>query len=90
MIFISSEEALEKRINDIFKELLDQYEGFQISISMGVALWPRHALTYEALFHCADQALYASKRSGKNKYSFYDETMQNMLSILSPIESDPS
>ncbi len=90
LVFISSEEALEKRIKDIFEELLDQYEGFQISISMGVALWPRHALTYETLFHCADQALYASKRSGKNKFSFYDETMQNMLSILSPIESDPS
>lgn len=88
LLFLSGETALEERIGSIFAALSDQYEGFQISISMGVALWPRDAASYEALFHCADQALYASKRSGKSKYSFYDETMQGTLSSLSPIESD--
>ena len=88
LLFLSGETALEERIGSIFAALSDQYEGFQISISMGVAIWPQDADSYEALFHCADQALYASKRTGKSRYSFYDETMQGTLSSLSPIESD--
>ena len=31
---------------------------------------------------------YASKRTGKSKYSFYEASMQGTLSSLSPIESD--
>ena len=88
LLFLSGEPALEERIRGIFDALRSPYEDFKISVSMGVAQWPRDAQTYEALFHCADQALYASKRTGKSKYSFYEASMQDTLSSLSPIESD--
>ena len=88
LLFVSGQDGLEEHVQLIFNALRDRYEDFQISISMGIALWPRDAAAYEALFHCADQALYASKRTGKSKYSFYESSMQGTLSSLSPIESD--
>lgn len=88
LIFMEYNNSAEQQVKRIFRSLTDQYRNFHISISMGVALWPGDASDYEQLFHCADQALYASKRSGKNRFSFFNGTMQDMLSVLSPIESD--
>lgn len=70
LLFVRGDDGLEEHVQLIFNALRDSYEDFQISISMGIALWPRDAANYESLFHCADQALYASKRTGKSKYSF--------------------
>ena len=41
---------------------------------------------YDKMFHAADQALYSVKRSGRGQYRFYDDTMQEMLSVISPID----
>ena len=41
---------------------------------------------YDALFHAADAALYTVKRGGRGQYRFYDETMRETLSVISPIE----
>ena len=60
----------------------DSYENFRISVSMGVATYPENGKDYEQLFHCADQALYASKRGGRNQFKFYDDSMRGMLSLI--------
>jgi diguanylate cyclase (GGDEF)-like protein len=39
----------------------------QISGSMGIALYPQHAEGVENLMQCADVAMYAAKRAGKNQ-----------------------
>lgn len=41
--------------------------GLEPTFSVGVAAFPTHALTVEALVGAADAALYASKRGGKNR-----------------------
>ncbi len=38
----------------------------ELTVSIGVACFPQHARKAEYLILCADQALYASKRTGKN------------------------
>lgn len=43
-----------------------QPKGF-ISISVGLALFPYHAKTLEALIQAADTALYSAKREGRNR-----------------------
>ncbi len=43
-----------------YDELLTQ------TVSIGVAGFPAHATTLEALIERADQALYAAKRTGRN------------------------
>jgi diguanylate cyclase (GGDEF)-like protein len=36
-----------------------------VDACLGIALFPDHALTAEALFNCADQAMYQAKRQGR-------------------------
>ena len=38
-----------------------------VTLSCGVAAFPLHAEQGEALISCADQALYAAKRQGRNR-----------------------
>ncbi|MGN0598044.1 MAG: diguanylate cyclase [Ruminiclostridium sp.] len=46
-------------------------QNMKISCSIGIALNPEHGITYEQLYQSADDALYQSKNSGKNKYSIF-------------------
>jgi len=38
-----------------------------ITLSVGVAVFPEHGTTVEALFHAADQALYRAKNGGRDQ-----------------------
>lgn len=42
-----------------------------ISCSVGISLYPQDGTDYEMLVRKADQALYRSKRYGKNRFDFY-------------------
>ncbi len=86
LIFLEYKMDLEPVIRRIFQSLVGQYEDFNISVSMGVARVEDVGGGYEALFHAADQALYTVKRSGRGQYYFYDESMKEMLSAISPID----
>ncbi len=46
-----------------------------IGVSIGIALFPQHGKGVEPLIQNADLAMYASKDSGKNRYTFYEESM---------------
>ena len=62
------------------------YENFPISLSMGIARTEMVGIDYDTLFHAADQALYKVKRSGRGRYDFYDGSVHETLSVISPIE----
>ena len=51
------------------------HEGaeFGVTISQGLAEWPRHGNTAEALIAAADRALYAAKQKGRNRVVTADE-----------------
>lgn len=55
-----------------FQDILEK-DGLRgvTGLSIGVSLSPDHATTYDALFQCADTALYEVKKSGKNHYAIY-------------------
>lgn len=57
----------------IFDLLYSGDDGEKITGSLGIALFPEDGDTYDELFKKADIALYTSKASGKNTYTFYDE-----------------
>ncbi|MNU06169.1 Diguanylate cyclase DosC [compost metagenome] len=42
-----------------------------MAVSIGVASFPEHANTEELLMEFADQALYVSKRGGRNRVTLY-------------------
>ncbi|WP_229262069.1 putative bifunctional diguanylate cyclase/phosphodiesterase [Duganella guangzhouensis] len=47
-----------------------------ISASVGIALFPSDAASPEDLLRCADQAMYAAKQSGRNRYSYFTQDLQ--------------
>ena len=86
LVFLEYTEDLEPIIERIFHALTGRFEEFDISVSMGVARADLVGTDYETLFHCADQALYTVKRAGRGHYRFYDDSMDKMLSVISPID----
>lgn len=49
-----------------------------VSASIGVSLYPEHAVTFAELYKLSDSALYCSKNKGKNTYTIYSENMEAM------------
>ena len=86
LIFLEYKDEVETVISRIFQSLGGQFEQFPLSISMGVALTERVTGGYDVLFHAADAALYTVKRGGRGHYRFYDDSMRETLSVISPIE----
>ena len=72
----------------IHTALTGQFENFPIRVSMGVATVETVGADYEALFKAADQALYTVKRTGRGYFRFYDDSIAETLSSISPIDSD--
>lgn len=70
-VILSRAERLCARISKIAEKL---NQDMKVSCSIGIALNPEHGTTYEQLYQSADEALYRSKNSGKNKYSFFTHT----------------
>ena len=87
LLFLEYGGDLEPIISRIYHTISGStYEQFPIGLSAGIARTDVVGTDYETMFHAADQALYRVKRSGRGRYDFYDESMRDMLSVISPIE----
>lgn len=49
-----------------------------ISVSIGVTLYPNDALDADNLLKNADQAMYAAKKTGRNQFSYFTRSMQEV------------
>jgi diguanylate cyclase (GGDEF)-like protein len=47
-----------------------------VSASIGITLYPDDALDIDSLLKHADQAMYAAKGAGRNRYSYFTPTLQ--------------
>lgn len=47
-----------------------------VTLSIGVALFPQHGTDFQALQQRADAAMYRAKRSGRNQYCLFTEAIQ--------------
>ena len=56
----------------------------QIGISIGIAIWPDDGDDMDGLYLQADSAMYASKRAGKNRYTFVDSAASAALAAYMP------
>ncbi len=61
-----SAERFQQRIAEAFKP-----SGSRVSLSIGIALYPQHGATFDALYQAADQALYSVKKNGKGLCRLY-------------------
>jgi diguanylate cyclase (GGDEF)-like protein len=48
----------------------------QVTVSLGIAVYPDHGRTLEEILQAADKALYESKRSGRNRTTLYAEQVE--------------
>lgn len=63
---------LEKLLGVFRSMFLEGAQNCSISCSVGAALYPEHGQDYDALFQRSDQALYAAKAKGKDRYALYE------------------
>ena len=70
-------EMIAKRVLENFtSNTLDSYiERYDVGLSIGVALFPKHATNVNELINHADIAMYYAKNSGKGTYRIYNDTM---------------
>ena len=63
-------------------------EVVYISASIGITLYPTDATEIEDLFRNADQAMYATKALGRNRYSYFTASMQEAAQLRKRLTSD--
>ena len=77
---IASAQQLDTRIALLLKEFEQPFRikntVYQISISVGVAQYPRDGQTSREILMHADQAMYAAKRDGKGRHKLFDPALQ--------------
>ncbi|MGL5259067.1 MAG: diguanylate cyclase [Lachnospiraceae bacterium] len=70
-------DVLRKKCRELNEKVYIRYgegeKSKQISLSIGVACYPQHGTDYETLFANADQAMYESKKKGRNTFTIYGE-----------------
>ena len=63
-------------------------EKTYISASIGISFFPDDASELEVLFKNADQAMYAAKNSGRNRFSYFTQDMQEAAQMRLRLTSD--
>lgn len=69
-----------KQTAQLVSERLQQHfmvnnNKLQIGASIGIALYPEHGDNFETILHCADVAMYTSKRARTSSAVMYDSSM---------------
>ena len=67
-------ERLRREVRDTFKS-----EPFPLTISLGIATFPRHGGSAESLIGGADEALYAAKKLGRDRTVVYNPELADSL-----------
>ncbi len=87
LLFMEYKTDVEQVIHHLFDAITRPCDGFMFTVSVGIVKTGQVENKYEKLFHAADQALYYAKRSGRQQYRFYDDSMRETLSTISPIDT---
>lgn len=66
-----------EELRSVFSQTRVAFQGKQLgaTISLGIACFPEHGQTAEALLMCADQAMYRAKAAGRNRVQIWDGTI---------------
>ncbi len=80
-----SEEKLKEHItrkctelSESFKRSFDEFDnGMRTTVSIGAALSPADGKSFAELYAACDKALYKSKKTGRDRFSFYDAQMES-------------
>ncbi len=70
---IQCEQIMDRMLKTLAKPYEIDGQAHRITASCGVALYPSDHVDFDGLMRQADQAMYSSKRKGKNQFSFFDQ-----------------
>lgn len=65
-----------------------QNEDVYVSVSIGITLYPDDAETVDQLINNADQAMYAAKDEGRNRYYYFTPFMQKAAEVRMQVAND--
>ncbi|MGF1754427.1 GGDEF domain-containing protein [Vibrio makurazakiensis] len=75
---VRSQSDLDNILERICKLFDNDYQNQErineLTLSVGVALYPQDATELPELTRCADKAMYQAKHSGKNRYAYYHDS----------------
>lgn len=75
MEYNGEKESLQKKGQDILKRLDTTFTYdklcFEVSVSIGISIYPEDGKQFYELYHRADSALYRAKEEGKNTYCMF-------------------
>ena len=77
---------LDRTVNTVSQPVYIQGMELNISISIGVAIYPIAGKSPEELIMNADIAMYHAKESGKNTYAFFDEKIYEKVNRRNQID----
>lgn len=86
----------EMALHNIAKRLLEEsrkkfahsYHEFNVTVSIGIALFPEAGADPDALMRNADIAMYQAKFSGRDRLCFYNQSLNNTISRRVKIENE--
>ena len=80
-------QRVEKLRSDFIKEYKKERETIKVSLSIGICV-QNDERRFEELYKHADEALYNTKKNGKDGYSFYENKDSNLQDILTLVGED--
>ncbi len=77
---VKNKEEVEQAAKNILASFAEPFEINRrkvdyVSGSLGIALVPKDGEDFQTLYNCSDDAMYMTKKRGKNSYTFYDKNM---------------
>ena len=80
-----------RQVSLVSKAFNVQDHDLQVTVSIGISLYPGNGRTQQELLMNADAAMYHAKNAGKNGYSFFDASMntnaRNQLQLLQDLRT---
>lgn len=77
---IADHKGIERVAENILKRIAEPYvlgeETAHISASIGITLYPDDSTSIEGILKHADQAMYAAKDQGRNRFNYFTPSMQ--------------
>jgi diguanylate cyclase (GGDEF)-like protein/PAS domain S-box-containing protein len=89
---LSDSVSLEQVAQSILERLAEPFhigeEMVYLSTSIGITIYPYDATDAEVLLKNADQAMYAAKDEGKNRYNYFTASMQQAAQVRMRLAND--
>jgi len=75
-----------KILRALKKPFFHDEKVFELGASIGITFFPQHGTRSETLIHHADLAMYQAKKRGKNRFFYYNKSLERVIRIHHTIE----